>query len=217
MTSTWTLGTLRSSGSPSTHEIVKLGGSLLGMHRWPTRVAELIRDRAAQRPVLLVVGGGAIVDGLRTIDAAAPQDAPTIHDLAITLMGTTARLVAAALSVPLVVERTSAAVAVLDVPRWLAAFDHGARLPIGWNITSDSIAAHVAATTSGDLLLAKRVPPPSSSSADMLEAITSSGWVDGHFARAAAQLTGIAWTSPCSVPIPGVGGPAVDGGHALGR
>lgn len=217
MTSAWTLGVLRSAGTPCPHEVVKLGGSLLGMEDWPTRVAELVRDRAARRPVLIVVGGGAIVDGLRTIDAAAPQDATTMHDLAISLMGTTARVVAAALSVPLVVECPRMAAAVLDVPHWLAAAAHGDRLPVGWHVTSDSIAARVAATTGGDLLLAKRVPPPASSGAHLLEVLASSGWVDGHFPRSAASLPGIAWASPRSVPIPCVGGPAFDGGDAFGR
>ncbi|MEI6241309.1 MAG: hypothetical protein WCR51_13055 [Planctomycetia bacterium] len=208
---------LQSTGSPSAHEVVKLGGSLLGIPNWPVHVTELVRDRAARRPVLIVVGGGAIVDGLRAIDRAAPRDAAMIHDLAIELMGTTARLVAAALAVPLVVECPRVSAAVLDVPRWLAFGNRAHRLPADWSVTSDSIAADVAAATCGDLLLAKRVPPPGASGDDLLEALACSGWVDGSFAKAAAPLTGIAWTAPVLVPIPCVGGPAVDRGDAFGR
>jgi hypothetical protein len=51
---------LRSTGVPSPREVIKLGGSLLMLPDWPMHVAELVRERAAERPVLLVVGGGAI-------------------------------------------------------------------------------------------------------------------------------------------------------------
>lgn len=217
MTSTWTCGVLRSTGAPAPHEIIKLGGSLLVMPDWPTRVAELVRDRAAIRPVLIVVGGGAIVDGLRAIDAAAPQDAALVHELAIGLMGTTARLVADALAAPLVTDQAEASAAVLDVPRWLSCDDRLRGLPVGWNVTSDSIAASIAAATHADLLLAKRVPPPDSAAADQLESLAHCGWIDGGFQLAAARLTRIAWAAPTSVPKPAVGRPDVERGDTGGR
>jgi len=214
MRSTWTCGTLRSTGGPSPREVLKLGGSLLAMPDWPTHVAALVQERAAERPVLLVVGGGAIVDGLRTIDAAARQDGRLIHHLAIELMGTTARLVADAIAVPLLMEPARASTAVLDAPRWLGCDERLARLPVGWDVTSDSIAAHVAAVTGADLLLAKRVPPPDSTGDDRFEALARCGWIDGGFPRAAAGLARIAWAAPTSVPEPGVGRAAVEGGDA---
>ena len=73
MRSTWTCGVLRSTGAPSPREVIKLGGSLLMLPDWPTHVAELVRERAAERPVLLVVGGGAIVDGLRARSTRPPD------------------------------------------------------------------------------------------------------------------------------------------------
>jgi hypothetical protein len=169
-----------------------------------------------------VIGGGAIVDGLRTIDAAAPQRADAIHSLAIDLLGTTARLVARALGLPLVVVPGEDPAAVLDVPRWLAAADrHGAperrsRLPVGWHVTSDSIAALVAREIGGDLLLAKRVAPPPSADRDWLTELARGGWVDDHFPTTAAGLSRIAWTAPESVPVPGVGGTLGEGGDAGG-
>ena len=214
MRSTWTCGVLRSTGAPSPREVIKLGGSLLAMPDWPTHVAELVQERAAERPVLLVVGGGAIVDGLRTIDAAARQDARLIHHLALELMGTTARLVADAIALPLVMEPARTSAAVLDAARWLGCDDRLARLPVGWEVTSDSIAAHVAAATGADLLLAKRVPPPESAGVDRLEALAQNGWIDGWFPLAAAGLTRIAWAAPTSVPEPGVVRTAVERGDA---
>ena len=217
MRCTWTCGMLRSTGTPSPREVIKLGGSLLAMPNWPTHMAALVQERATQRPVLLVVGGGAIVDGLRTIDAAARQDPRRIHHLAIELMGTTARLVAEAIAVPLVMEPALESAAVLDAARWLACDERLARLPVGWNVTSDSIAAHVAAVTGADLLLAKRVPPPDSAGVDRLEALARCGWIDGGFPLAAAGLARIAWAAPTSVPEPDVGRAAVERGDAGSR
>lgn len=214
MKSPWTCGVLRSTGDPAPREVVKVGGSLLAMPDWPTHMAELVRHRAAERRLLLVVGGGAIVDGLRTIDAAARQDTRLIHHLAIELMATTARLVAEAIAVPLVTEPARASAAVLDAARWLAHDNRLARLPVGWDVTSDSIAAHVAVVTGADLLLAKRVPPPDAGGDDRLEALARCGWIDGGFPLAAAGLARIAWAAPTSVPEPGVGRTAVERGDA---
>jgi len=215
MSLTWTCGVLRSTGCPAPREVIKLGGSLLTMPDWPTHVAELVEERAAMRPVLVVVGGGAIVDGLRTIDAAARQDARLIHRLAIELMGTTARLVAEALAVPIVMEPARTSAAVLDAARWLAGDDRLARLPVGWDVTSDSIAADVAVVTGADLLLAKRVPPPESFPDERIESLMRSGWIDAHFATVAAGLPHIAWAAPDhdppSVPVPGFGGTTLEG------
>lgn len=205
---------LRSTGAPSPREVIKLGGSLLLLPDWPTHVAELVRERAAERPVLLVVGGGAIVDGLRTIDAAARQDPRLIHHLAIELTGTTARLVADAIALPLAMEPARASAAVLDTPRWLACEGRLARLPVGWEVTSDSIAACIAADMHADLLLVKRVPPPESAGVDLLDALAQNGWIDGWFSLAAAGLTRIAWAAPPSVPEPGVVRTAVERGDA---
>ena len=212
----WMVGDLRRDAGEAPHEVVKVGGSLLGLRGWPDLVAELVHDRSRRRRVLVVVGGGAVVDGLRAIDAAAPRPAEVMHRLAIDLLGTTARLAARSLALPLVVAPAAETAAVLDVPRWLAAEGRQARLPEGWHVTSDSIAALVAAETAGDLLLAKRAAPPPSPGADRLAEIAGSGWVDDHFPTAAAWLARIAWAAPRSVPIPGVGRTLGEGGDAGG-
>jgi len=68
---------------------------------------------------------------------------------------------------------------------------------VGWEVTSDSIAAHVAAAYGGELLLVKSVPPPSlPASQNQLEALAAAGWVDSHFPSAAAGLATISWAAP---------------------
>lgn len=189
MTGAWRLGTLRAGPTAAAGEIVKVGGSLLALRDWPERLAELV----TARPVpLLVVGGGSVVDGLREIDAANPRPTPLMHDLAIDAMTLTSRIVAEALGLP--VAATATGGGVLDAATWLAATGQAARLPAGWHVTSDSIAALVAAATGRGLLLVKRVPPPEGD--HDLERLATAGWVDAHFPVAAAAVATITWAAP---------------------
>lgn len=189
MTAAWRRGTLRTDPKPPAAQVVKVGGSLLGLQGWPTLLAELVADLNAP---LLVVGGGRVVDGLREIDAASPRSPALMHDVAIEAMTLTARLVADALGLPLVATATGPGA--LDAAAWLRHTGQAARLPAGWHVTSDSIAALVAAETGRGLLLAKRVSPPAGD--HDLQRLAAAGWVDAHFPVAAAQLTTITWAAP---------------------
>jgi aspartokinase-like uncharacterized kinase len=191
MTAGWRHGVLRGgaeirTGSPL---VVKLGGSLLTRTAWATTIADLLAEQV--HPYLLVVGGGPIVYGLRAIDAAAPQSAAAMHWWAIEAMGITARVVAEALGLPLVKSPSGTTQGVLDVPAWLRG---EASLPVGWHVTSDSIAAVAACSAGAELLLVKSVPPPAH---DLAEA-AAAGWVDPHFPAVAAALDRIAWAAPVS-------------------
>ena len=190
MTVAWRQGVIRGEAAAPTGCVVKVGGSLLGRPGWSAAIVALLGER---RPALVVVGGGAIVDGLRTIDEACPRPARLMHDLAIDAMSLTGRIVADAIGLP-VVDAADAAPGVLDVAAWLRGADAAAAVPIGWHVTSDSIAAVVARATGRRLVLAKSVPPPVAG-AD-LEALASAGWVDAYFPAAAADLDGIAWAAP---------------------
>ena len=74
-TDRWIVGDLCAASAAAPHEVVKVGGSLLSVPNWPDLVAELLRIGSRHRKVIVVDGGGTIVEGLRTIDAAAPQRA----------------------------------------------------------------------------------------------------------------------------------------------
>jgi aspartokinase-like uncharacterized kinase len=176
--------------------VLKLGGSLLTLPNWPDRIADLVDDVRRTTPrLIVVVGGGPPVDGLRAIDAAAPQSAELMDRLAIESLRLSATLVAASLSLPRSRAPGRAAPAcVLDAAGWLSGAGRRHSLPVGWQVTSDSIAAAVAATVGADLLLAKRVPPPGPASD--LESLAAAGWVDEHFPTAARGLGGIGWAAP---------------------
>ena len=130
---------------PSGRLVVKMGGSLLERADWPELARSLVCELAG-RPLTVVVGGGAVVDGLRAIDRVARRPTLLMHSLAIDGMGLTARLVADALGFPfggmqtLACDTTSR---VLDVAAWMAHNHMCHALPSGWDVTSDSIAAAI--------------------------------------------------------------------------
>jgi len=188
----WQRGIIRGQEAlPSaTPLVIKLGGSLLAMPDWPAAVAALLAG--STRP-LVVVGGGGLVDGLRAIDAASPRPAALMHRLAIEAMSLTASLVADACRLP-VVTSPGPAGGILDAATWLETSGAGNELPVGWHVTSDSIAATAARHASRGLLLVKRVPPPLEAGGN-LESLAASGWVDEHFPNAAAGVQSIAWAA----------------------
>jgi aspartokinase-like uncharacterized kinase len=176
--------------------VIKFGGSLLGRTSWPEELRTLVADFTG--PTTIVVGGGAVVEGLRAIDAASPRPAAVMHQLAIEAMGVTARLVAEAARLPLAAAPALAGRAVvLDAAAWLSHADRYGELPVGWQVTSDSIAALVATTIAAALVLAKSVPPPAST--DDLPSLAHAGWVDDHFPVAAAELARIEWAVPLGI------------------
>jgi aspartokinase-like uncharacterized kinase len=182
--------------------VLKVGGSLLSRPDWPTLIASLIAARGRSN-CCLVVGGGAVVDGLRSLDNALPQSPQLMHDLAIDAMRLTARLVAAAVNVPMAAAPPEdEGVAVLDVPAWLGIGSRATTLPVGWQVTSDAIAATVAVEHGSHLLLAKSVPPPPCpDDGDLLLAVARAGWVDDHFPVAAESLITIEWAAPTGLPV----------------
>jgi hypothetical protein len=198
MTGGWQRGVLVAGPetSPTGSLVLKIGGSLLTLPDWPARINDLVDDvRPRAGRVIIVVGGGPIVDGLRAIDAAAPQAAELMHRLAIEALQLSASLVGAALGLPLARAPGTWAACVLDTNAWLADAGGHRDLPVGWEVTSDSIAAVVAAAHDGRLMLAKRVPPPGGLTD--LAALAQAGWIDEHFPNAACGLKAIAWAAAC--------------------
>ena len=177
--------------------VLKVGGSLLSRPAWPALLVPLLAA-CGPRSCCLVVGGGAVVDGLRSLDRVMPQSPDLMHALAIDGMRLTARLVAEAIGLPLTaMPPDKGNVSVLDVPAWLAVGTRAASLPIGWGVTSDTIAARVAVEHGGSLLLAKSVPPaPCPDGVDPLVALAHAGWVDDYFPIAAGPLGSIEWAAP---------------------
>lgn len=182
----------QSAGSPPPRLVIKFGGSLLARSDWPTLFARLLaEEHAGSRPMLIVVGGGAPVEGLRQLDAACPQPPERMHRLALNAMQLTARLVAETLGLPLTTSLMPAQPAVLDLHAASAASTGIAHLLPSWDVTSDSLAAAVARAIPAELLLVKSVPPP----AQTIDHLADCGWIDHHFPAISSHLA-IRWRSP---------------------
>ena len=191
----WLGGWLRrpNHSVPSRPLVIKLGGSLLNRSRWPILLEALITaESAGQRPVHLIVGGGPLVDGLRQLDRAEPQPAEQMHRLAIAAMSLTADIVAQRLGLSCVTDFTATTPSVLDISHSSACLAAISALPCGWTVTSDSIAAAVAANINAELLLVKSVAPSES----VIEPLVEAGWLDDYFVTASSSLTAIRWATP---------------------
>lgn len=197
MTAVWTRGVIRATTDTATpRTVIKFGGSLLVRRPWRDELRSLVADSVG--PTTIVIGGGPLVDGLRAIDAASPCSAEVMHRAAIDAMGITARLAAEAASLPLAAEPAcDERVVVLDAAAWLSLAGRYDDLPVGWHVTSDSIAAAVATACDAALVLAKSVPPPESRGS--LASLVRAGWVDDHFPIAAADLERIEWAVPAGI------------------
>lgn len=191
----WRTGTLRPARHRVDRWVVRFGGSLLTRPGWPEELLDLVAGLAGS--VTIVAGGGPVVDGLRLIDASRPMPAGVMHVLAIEAMGITGRLVAEATGLAIVpAPYVGIGAAVLDAPRWCAASPQASRLPTGWDVTSDSIAAAVAQELAATLVLAKRVTPPTSDLVDL----AAIAWVDAHLPAIADGPAGILWAVPRDEP-----------------
>jgi len=200
MTAVWMRGVIRATTDTAIpRTVIKFGGSLLVRPAWRDELRSLVAD--SNGPTTIVIGGGPLVDGLRAIDAAGPCSAEVMHRAAIDAMGITARLAAEAASLKLAAEPAcDERAVVLDVAAWLSLAGRYDNLPVGWHVTSDSIAAAVATACGAALVLAKSVPPPPPQCTGSLASLAREGWVDDHFPIAAADLERIEWAVPSIIP-----------------
>ncbi|PKL69378.1 MAG: uridylate kinase [Methanomicrobiales archaeon HGW-Methanomicrobiales-1] len=134
-----------SPGNPQAPLVVKLGGSL--HHQIPDIIPLLCKSR---RPLLVIPGGGIFADAVR--QEAVTDDAA--HWMAIAAMEQYGWLIAS---------QGMKTTDILAVPETTTVFlpyvsmRHRDPLPHSWDITSDSIAAWIAAELGIELLLLKSV------------------------------------------------------------
>lgn len=183
-------------------EVVKIGGSLLIRADFVASFRNWLCERRHSNPMnhfVLVAGGGLLVDGLRRYHAANPLGENAAHWLAINLMEVSGRTVASWMpELPVasdwshlqkLVSRPNASLAIAseflrehepDLP--------GPKLPVGWQATSDSIAARLATCLGGrKLTLLKSVAATAAQQAD-LKLAASSQLVDPCLPKLAETL-----------------------------
>ena len=181
--------------------VIKAGGSLLSSEGGIERLVAWLRSEEATglAPVrVLVVGGGAIADGVRKIDQANPLSDEAAHWAAIRALEINTHLVAEQLTGFLQTDQLQSIRScneqrdfLLQPMRFLLDEEPslpGAPLTIGWDVTSDSIAARVAACLGSSLVLIKSAPGCVASS---WPDASAAGLVDRAFPRYAEEVDSI--------------------------
>lgn len=180
-------------GGPLVHSpplVVKVGGSLFTFPGLAALLAELIEQHSS---VLIVPGGGGFADEVRRLWRQRLIDDAAAHWLAIRAMDLAAHFLCTLHPELQVVDDLPEAGAgksytsrkLTLAPSRLLLADEGRSLPIGWHVTSDSIAAVVARWMEAPLLLCKSV---GGEQPIHIADAAAKGWVDGYFPTAAAGL-----------------------------
>jgi aspartokinase-like uncharacterized kinase len=169
--------------------VVKLGGSLAGDPRldvWGRLFA------AATRPLLIVPGGGSFADAVRHAQPETGFSDRAAHRMAILAMAQYGEALADRFRLPVVATESDVA-ALRGAAVWspLATALDDPRLPATWDLTSDSIAAWLAAAIRAPgLLLVKQTLPAGLRTA---EDAAAAGLTDPLFPAYAEQLSCPVW------------------------
>jgi aspartokinase-like uncharacterized kinase len=168
--------------------VAKLGGSLFDLPDLRDRVGKWVAGLGGRR-VLLVPGGGAAADVVRRLDEIHHLGEERAHWLALRMVSVNACFLSGLLGVPTVTRADGFAhpLAVLDVFAFCR-YDEDGALEHSWRVTSDSVAARVAAVAHGELVLLKSTDL--SAGMNWVEA-SDAGLVDAAFGKIVAR-TGIA-------------------------
>ncbi|GBD37684.1 hypothetical protein HRbin36_02820 [bacterium HR36] len=177
--------------------VIKLGGSLLDMHGLVPKLSAWL-DRQMW-PGVIVVGGGLAVDWLRRLDKRHDLPVELAHWLAIETMRLNARWLTALLPGAVLVGQFSDCCRLwqehrLPVLDPLAFCQEDAALPdalpVGWQVTSDSIAAQVAwRWGAAELVLLKSCRQP----VEDWPVLAERGLVDAYFPKLAPRVPRIHW------------------------
>ncbi|WP_165229888.1 amino acid kinase family protein [Aquisphaera insulae] len=181
--------------------VVKVGGSLLTWPELPTRLnLWLDEQRSVQpgsgRPFVLIAGGGPIADVVRELDRVHGLGDEAAHRLAIRSMDVTAELLASLVADSRAVRhprelvecQTDGLRAIVSASSFLKVVEDTSPdpLPASWDVTSDSIAARIAAWLGADrlVLLKSRTAAAGSTRGEAAAA----GLVDPFFPEAARAV-----------------------------
>ena len=170
--------------------VVKLGGSLMGT---PALIGWLnALTKFGDGKVVIVPGGGVFADAVRDAQAKTGIDDATAHQMAVLAMDQYAMLMAG-LNAALVMASSELEIAecgwqhraVLWKPSAMVLADQ--ELPMSWDLTSDSLAAWLAAKLNAQhLLIVKSLSEEIGANIDV-DRLIEAGWLDKCFAQYASH------------------------------
>ena len=163
--------------------IVKVGGSLYDLPDLGPRLSAWLATITGD--VILVPGGGPMVETIRQLDGIHHLGEETCHWLALRTLTLNAHFLARLLPLASIIDdplRRTGPVCILDAhPFALADEARPGRLPHSWAVTSDSLALRTAIVAEAGLVLLKSIEAPAT------ECGISSDLVDRHFAELLRQ------------------------------
>jgi 5-(aminomethyl)-3-furanmethanol phosphate kinase len=179
--------------------VIKIGGSLFNWPELPVRLEAFLGDHfpmtGVERP-LLIAGGGPAADLVRDLDRIHRLGDAKAHHLALHAMDLSAFMLSTLIPGTVSIDSLDAVwralahrkVPILAPRRTIHAIDDSPRdpLPANWDVTSDTIAAWIAAHVKGSrLILLKSAPLGGHAS---LRKAARAGLVDPVFPDAAKSL-----------------------------
>ena len=181
----------------SKYIVVKVGGSLLARSDLPQLLNSWLNAQAAEK-IILLAGGGELVEAIRQQDVEQNLGPSAAHWLAIQVMQQTAEYLASLLpGVPLAhatlelrqtfLQQERVVFNALPFLREEEPHLSGVKLPEHWDVSSDSIAARLAIVVQADELVLLKSCSPSSDD-KLLQALSDSGYLDRFLPSLEAEL-----------------------------
>jgi aspartokinase-like uncharacterized kinase len=183
--------------------VAKVGGSLFDYPELPATLRGWLDIQPGC--TVLIAGGGPLAEAIREVDTTFRLTEAAAHRLAIEAMRVSAELLVSLLpETPLVRSIADArarlpthTVVILDAAELLASPE--CSLPSNWDVTSDSIAAHVASELGAhELVLFKSTALPANTSRIQAAEMVL---VDRYFVEAALNCSAVRWVNLRQTPV----------------
>lgn len=171
--------------------VIKVGGSLLSQPNFVKRFGNWFAPLQEANPktsFILIVGGGAPVEGLRQIDQANRLEESLCHWLAVKQMNLNGKLVDSLLEDWVLTKKLAPIVTASEPIKAIFVPHHfmlreepkfpGTKLTVGWHITSDAIATRLAVCLNAELILLKSSNPPDSVNQENWSQLAEAGYID---------------------------------------
>ena len=196
---------------PTPIEVIKLGGSLLDLPDLCTRVARLWANETIAHHVVLV-GGGALADVVRTWHQVRPLQEPAAHWACATLMDVNTRLLSSQLPTSTLCDYGHAldrriskpGETFLLVESFLRDFEPtapGVKLPTSWRVTSDSIAGRLAIVLGAQQLTLAKSSLPNGDAHLSVKDLAEVAYVDRFFPQLSDALPHVVFANLRSDPF----------------